>query len=408
MIAYLIIIGDEILSGRTQDINSGYLARRLNDLGIAVGEIVTTGDDRLLIEKVLKRALDEANLIIVTGGLGPTPDDKTLTAVANVLKKRLVFDEALYNKIEKYFQRQGQAAPELATKQALVIQGSILLDNPVGQAPGFIIKAARKLLILLPGVPVELQKIFETSVVPYLHEHYGLEPALSLVVRTTNISEMMIAERIAESIKRYSQIKVAYLPSVIGVDLKITNIPDRKVFSLLEKELQALLSPYIYGYGEETIEEIIGNLCRKKRLTLSVAESCTGGLICDKITNVAGSSEYFIGGAVVYSNKLKQQICEVKTETLRKYGAVSKETVVAMAEGIRKRFSTDLGVGVTGIAGPSGATKEKPVGLVFVGVATKQDVYHEKHLFTGNRRMIKEKAAVAALDLLRRTIQSLK
>ncbi|MEO0072421.1 MAG: molybdopterin-binding protein, partial [candidate division WOR-3 bacterium] len=256
MIAYLIIIGDEILSGRTQDINSGYLARRLNDLGIAVGEIVTTGDDRLLIEKVLKRALDEANLIIVTGGLGPTPDDKTLTAVANVLKKRLVFDEALYNKIEKYFQRQGQAAPELATKQALVIQGSILLDNPVGQAPGFIIKAARKLLILLPGVPVELQKIFETSVVPYLHEHYGLEPALSLVVRTTNISEMMIAERIAESIKRYSQIKVAYLPSVIGVDLKITNIPDRKVFSLLEKELQALLSPYIYGYGEETIEEI--------------------------------------------------------------------------------------------------------------------------------------------------------
>ncbi|MCS7258945.1 MAG: CinA family nicotinamide mononucleotide deamidase-related protein, partial [candidate division WOR-3 bacterium] len=380
----------------------------LNEIGIEVCEIITIRDERSLIEKTIKRALDETNLVFVTGGLGPTPDDQTMTAVANVLKRRLVLDETLYNKIEKSFLRQGHSVPELATKQALIIQGSIVLDNPIGQAPGLILKLGKKLLILLPGVPIELQKIFEAGVVPYLHEHFKFEPTLSLTIRTTNLSEMTIVERIEESVKRYSQIKVAYLPSVTGVDVKITNIPDRKVYLAIEKELQALLAPFIYGYGEETIEEVIGKLCRKNGLTISVAESCTGGLICDKITNVAGSSEYFIGGAVVYSNKLKQLICDVKTDTLKKYGAVSKETVMEMAEGIRRRFGTDLGIGVSGIAGPSGATKEKPVGLVFIGVATKRGTNFEKYIFSGNRRVIKEKAAVAALDFLRRIIQNFK
>jgi nicotinamide-nucleotide amidase len=408
MHAQIIIIGNEILSGRTQDINSWYLARRLNNLGISVTQITTVGDRREIIEKALQKALDESELIFITGGLGPTADDQTITAVANVLKKRLVLDENVLNKLEGYFKTQGKEAPELVTKQALIIQGSIVLDNPVGHAPGLIVKTGRKLLVLLPGVPIEAQKIFETGVIPYLHEHYKLEPLQSLIVRTTNLSEMEIAERIEGFLQRYSQIEIAYLPSIIGVDLKISNIPDSKVYLNIDKELKAILGEHIYGYGEETLEEVVGNLCRKKGITIGIAESCTGGLISDKITNVAGSSEYFVGSVVVYSNKLKQQICEVKYETLRKYGAVSKETVIEMAEGIRKRLGTDIGLGVSGIAGPTGATKGKPIGLVFIGIATKSAVDHERHQFSGNRRMIKEKAAAAALDFLRRVIINLK
>lgn len=401
----LIIIGDEILSGRTLDTNSHYLARRLNELGITPKSFITISDNKAVIEPMIVAALENNDIVFVAGGLGPTPDDNTTICVANVLKRRLILDESILARIEKYFEIQKLPIPEIATRQALIPQGAIVLDNPVGQAPGLILKHNKKVIVLLPGVPIELEKIFETGVIPFLHDTYNLQPDLILTFRTTNIPEIEIVQKISDVIKRYKDIAVAYLPSVLGVDIKISRIKDKKTLMALEKEITARLKPWLYAKGLETIEEIIGQICRKKQLTLSIAESCTGGLISDKITNIPGSSEYFIGSAVVYNNKLKQLIGGVKSETLKKFGAVSKETVMELAQGIRQHFNTDIGLSVSGIAGPSGATKEKPIGLVFIGVATKRGSNFEQHNFMGTRRMIKEKSAMAALDFLRRTIE---
>jgi nicotinamide-nucleotide amidase len=402
---YIITIGDEILSGRTQDKNSYFLAQRLNDVGITPFRIITIGDCRAVIEQTIKDAIEQSDLIFIGGGLGPTPDDNTIISVANVLDKKLILDDSILKKVENHFSKQNRIIPELAAKQALIPQGAIVLDNPVGQAPGLILKTGKKTLVLLPGVCLEMQQIFETGVIPYLHDNYLLKQDTSLILRTTNISEMAIVSKIGVVLKKYKYIQVAYLPSVQGVDIKISQIKDNKILHSISKDIKSLLKDFIYGYGNETIEDVVGNLCRKKQLTLSVAESCTGGLVADKITNVAGSSEYFIGGAIVYSNKLKKMLVNVKEETLKKYGAVSKETVMEMAVGIRERFSTDLGISVSGIAGPTGATKDKPVGLVYLGIATKKLTKYEQYIFTGNRRMIKEKSATAVLDLLRRTVE---
>lgn len=403
----LIIIGDEILSGRTQDTNSHYLSRRLNELGITPKSFITISDNKSVIEQTIASAIENNDIVFVAGGLGPTPDDNTIACVANVLNRRLILDELLLTRIEKHFERQKLSIPEIATRQALIPQGAIILDNPVGQAPGLILKHGKKVIVLLPGVPIELQNIFETGVIPFLHDTYNLQPDLMLAFRTTNIPEIEIVQKISDVTKRYKDITVAYLPSVLGVDIKISRIKDKKTLMTLEKEIGNRLKSWIYAKGGQTIEEIIGQICRKKQLTLSIAESCTGGLISDKITNIPGSSEYFIGGAIVYSNKLKQLIGGVKPETIKKFGAVSKETVTELAQGIRQHFNTDIGLSVSGIAGPSGATKEKPIGLVFIGVATKRGSSFEQHNFTGTRRMIKEKSAMAALDFLRRTIESL-
>lgn len=405
--AQIIIIGNEVLSGRTLDTNSHFLAKRLQSLGIAVGQVTIIGDEKSIIEKTVINGLAAADIVIVAGGLGPTPDDQTVASVAKIFKRRLVLDESILARVEKHFQSQGIAMPELATRQALIPQSAIILNNPVGTAPGIVLKSGKQSIILLPGVPIELQKIFETGVVPYLTDVYALQPMIELVVRTTNIPETAIVEKISEILKNYKEINIAYLPSITGVDIKVTNLKDKKQLSDITRELSTRLKPYVYGYGEATMEEIIGNLLRKKQLLISVAESCTGGLIADWITNVPGSSEYFIGGAVVYSNKLKNQICGVSNETLRKYGAVSKETVLEMAKGIKEKFVTDIGISVSGIAGPSGQTPRKPIGLVYIGIATKKGQSYEEHHFTGNRRMIKEKSAMAALDFLRRTVESL-
>ncbi|MBS4015730.1 MAG: competence/damage-inducible protein A [Candidatus Latescibacteria bacterium] len=405
--AKIIVIGDEILSGRTQDTNSYYLTHRLNELGINPNRIITIGDNGIVIEQVTKDAMSQADLIFICGGLGPTPDDHTIISVANVLNKKLVLDDSILKRVEQYFSSQGRVVPELATKQALIPQGAIVLDNPVGHAPGLIIKHGKKVMILLPGVTHELQRIFETGVIPFLSDTYLLKSDITLLIRTTSIPEMEIVNKINGVLKKYKHIQVAFLPSILGVDIKVSRIKDKKTCHSIDKDIKTVLKPCIYGYGQETIEQVVGILLHKKQLTLGVAESCTGGLVADKISNVAGSSEYFIGGAVVYSNKLKKMVTGVKDSTLRKFGAVSKETVLEMASGIRERFSTDIGISVSGIAGPTGATKDKPIGLVYIGIATKKGAKHEQYHFTGNRRMIKEKSAMAALDLLRRTIEVL-
>jgi nicotinamide-nucleotide amidase len=400
----VLIIGQEIITGRILDTNSAFLAKKLFALGISLSRITTISDEKEVIETSLAEALNRSDLVLTAGGLGPTPDDNTMAVTAKITKTRLILDESLLAQIEKYYHRLNKKMPESETRQALVPQGAIVLENPIGIAPGIILKQKNKVLILLPGEPLELEKIFVTGVIPYLETSFSLNPIFTRTIRTTNITESEIFERISRIFLHNKAIKVSYLPQPSGVDIVIWTDKDKKLLTACEKEVVLILKPYVYGFDTTSIEEAVGQALKKRGLTLATAESCTAGLVADRITNVPGSSEYFIGGVVAYSNNIKKLVCGVRPETLKKFGAVSKETAIEMATGIKENYKTDIGLSVTGICGPTGGTKEKPVGLVYFGIATKSGVKYEERIFSGNRRLIKEQSAMAALDLLRRTL----
>ncbi|MEO0114887.1 MAG: competence/damage-inducible protein A [candidate division WOR-3 bacterium] len=402
----ILIVGNNIITGRIPDTNSNFLAKKLFELGINLVRITTISDNKAIIEATLKEVLSRSDLVFIAGGLGPTPDDNTVAVAAKIFNQRLILDESLLAQIEKYYAKINKPMPEAQTRQALVPQGAIVLENPVGTAPGLILKQANKVLILLPGSPTELEKIFLTGVIPYLESTFSLTPLYSKVIRTTNITQAEIFEKVARYFVRHKGIEITYLTQPTGVDIVIWTDRDKKLLTACEKEIVARVKPYVYGFDTTTIEETVGQILKKKNLTLATAESCTAGLIADRITNVPGSSGYFIGGVVAYSNEIKKAICRVQPETLKKFGAVSKETALEMATGIKENYKTDIGLSVTGICGPTGGTKTKPVGLVYLGIATKSDAKYEERIFFGNRRLIKEQSAMAALDFLRRTLES--
>jgi nicotinamide-nucleotide amidase len=413
--AKLIIVGDEILNGRVQDVNGPFLTRRLHDLGIAVCSVCTIPDRAEAMKQTIKEALEGYDIVITSGGLGPTPDDLTKCVASKLLGKRLVLDEAVLARIEKHFEATGHKMPAASTKQALVPQGAIALENPVGLAPGLILPCGdtmrhrvpsqpKRTLILLPGVPLELQKIFESGVAPYLEETYFLSPMLVTVIRTIGAPESEIVERVSTFLARHRTIQVAYLPTTTGVDIRLSTEKDRKELTECQDEIKALLKTQIYAFDNASMEEVVGELLRKRRLTLSTAESCTGGSISDHITDVPGSSDYFRGGVVAYSNDHKKSLLGVTETVLRKHGAVSPECVIQMATGARERFGSDYALAVSGIAGPAGGTEAKPVGLVYVGLAGPKKTEAEELRLTGSRRMIKAQSAVRALDILRRKL----
>lgn len=402
--AKLIIVGDEILNGRVQDVNGPFLTGRLHDLGIAVCSICTIPDRAEAMKQAIKEALEGYDIVITSGGLGPTPDDLTKCVASKLLGKRLTLDEAVLARIEKHFEATGHRMPAASTKQALVPQGAIALENPVGLAPGLILIREKRSLILLPGVPLELQKIFESGVAPYLEETYFLSPMLVSVVRTIGAPESEIMEKISTFLARHRTIQVAYLPTTTGVDVRLSTEKDRKELTECQDEIKARLKSQIYAFDNTSMEEVVGELLRKRRLTLSTAESCTGGLIADHITDVPGSSDYFRGGVVAYNNELKKSLLGVTETVLRKHGAVSPECVAQMATGARERFGSDYALAVSGIAGPAGGTEAKPVGLVYVGLAGPKKAEATELRLTGSRRMIKAQSAARALDILRRKL----
>jgi nicotinamide-nucleotide amidase len=403
--AQLVVIGDELLVGRIQDTNTNFLARRLHDLGVELCSTCTIRDRKEAIQHAFAEALDNHDIVIASGGLGPTPDDITKAVAAKQFGKRLVLDDAVLDRIEKYFIHIGRKMPAASTRQALVPHGAIVLDNPVGLAPGLILIKDHKSLILLPGVPIELQKIFETGVVPFLEETYYLTPLLVNVIRTYGVPESEIMERISGYFKRHKNVSVAYLPSARGVDIRLWTEKDQKALTECQSEITARLKANVYGFNNTGIEEIVGELLRKKRLTLCTAESCTGGMIAQRLTDVPGSSVYFKGGAVTYSNELKKALLGVTDIALRKSGAVSPEVVTQMASGARTRFEADYAVAVSGIAGPGGGSEAKPVGLVYIGIASSRKTDVQERRFNGSRAMIRERATMSALDMLRRSLQ---
>jgi len=406
MKAEIITIGDEILYGQTIDTNSAYIGEKLNELGIEIVYKTTVGDNIKNICDALENALNRADIIIATGGLGPTNDDVTKKAVVRVFKRNLVFHEEILRKVEEGFKRRGISMPKINQNQALLPQGSKAIPNQWGSAPGIFIEEERKLFFSLPGVPLEMRSMMESDVLKILSRKAKTK-IFQKRLRTTGVPESVIYEKVEPLIRLRTGVFFAFLPSYSGVDIKLTSRLKESLEDV-EKRIKAILGDCIYGERDITLEEVVGKLLLEKGKTISVAESCTGGLIGKKFTNVSGSSQWFERGVISYSNRAKMELLDIPGDILEKYGAVSEKVAILMAEGIRKISKTDYGLSATGIAGPTGGTKEKPVGLVYIGFAHESGSFTQKSIFGEDRNTNRERTAQAALNLVRLFLQGLK
>lgn len=406
----LISIGDEIITGHTVDTNTPYIARRLAEIGLSVVYRTAVGDDLTRMEEVILQALKRTDVVIATGGLGPTDDDITKKGIVKVFKRNLVFHEDVLDDLKKRFAARGIEMPAINQNQALLPQGAVYLPNRIGSAVGIVIVEGGKVFASLPGVPREMEVITDEELIPYLQTHLVKQGHLKIhKLRTTGIFESALAEKIAPYIKLPENVRLAYLPSFSGVDLRViasggTREMADEAGDKIVTQLRQLTGKYIYGEGEDTLESVVGKLLMERGETVSTAESCTAGLLAGKITDIPGSSKYFLQGEVTYSNRSKIDFLGVPAETIEKFGAVSGEVAEAMAAGILQKAGTDYGVAITGIAGPDGGTDEKPIGTVFIAVASKKGVASKKFMMSRDRQSNRGRSVYAALEMLRRTI----
>jgi len=406
MKAEIITIGDEILYGQIVDTNSTFIAQRLTRLGIEVTFRTSVGDDIEKINQAISHARARAELIITTGGLGPTSDDLTKKAIVKVFKRNLIFHEEILKKVEEGFARRGMIMPKINQNQALIPQGSRIVDNDWGSAPGIFIQEDKLLFFALPGVPLEMKTMLDNGVLPILKESIPRSTTLHRRLKTTGIAESAIYEKIEKIVKSKTLVKFAFLPSYLGVDIRLTiTSPNSKEseekIAEKERKIREILNEYIYGTDDQTLEEVVGELLLTKKVNMATAESCTGGMIGAKITNISGSSKYYERGVITYSNQSKTDLLEVPARLIEKCGAVSQEVAISMAEGIRKLAGTDIGLSVTGIAGPTGGSQEKPVGLVYVGLSSKDGSFAQEFRFGEDRFPNRQRAAQAALNVVR-------
>ncbi len=409
MNAEIITIGRELLDGSMVDTNTSYIGSRLRVLGATVTRSTSVPDDPRAIEEVLAHAMNSVDIVITTGGLGPTSDDRTKHVVARLLDLHLVLDEDVLANVRSHFESQGLAMPEINLSQAMIPEGARAIENALGTAPGLLLERGGVILFVLPGVPDEMKRMVETYVIPFL-EGRGLKRLTEeRLLRTTAVSESEVAELVEPLAKRLARTDVAYLASATGVDVLLicrgeTAAQARRTADRAAERVAELLGDSVYATGEESLEQVVGYLLSMGGKTLAVAESCTGGRLGWRLTRVSGSSDYFVGGVIAYSNELKKRLLGVKTGTLKKHGAVSAEVAEEMADGVRVRTKADYGVAITGTAGPGGGTPEKPVGLVHVAVSWERGSRNERFQFRGGRDTVRERAAQAALDLVRRTL----
>jgi nicotinamide-nucleotide amidase len=407
----IITVGNEILSGRTVDTNFAFLARALEAESVQVAWHSTVGDTAERIGEALSLALDRADGVVVMGGLGPTPDDLTRKAVAGALGRPLQLDERVLAAIRERVRRLGRKLPATVEIQALVPWGAEIWPNPLGTAPGLLIVHHGKPVILLPGVPYELEALATERVVPYLRERSGRQVE-TFTLRTAGAFETQLQEKIGTLPLGWPHATLAYLPSYFGVDLRVTASGNdaeqvRAVAARAYRELSEAVAAVIYAEGSKSMEAVVGETLLELGYRLAVAESCTGGLLAKRITDVPGSSRYFERGFVTYSNASKVALLGVEPAALEGHGAVSAAVAAQMAAGARARAGVEVGIGITGIAGPDGGSEEKPVGTVLIAVASPQGDAARKYHFVGTRNTIRERAAQAALDLARRHLRGL-
>lgn len=406
MFAELITIGDELLIGQVVDTNSAWMGRELNNIGIEVLRIVSVRDREEEILEAIDNAMKRVNIVLVTGGLGPTKDDITKQTLCKYFNTELIFSEEVFENVKRVLA--GKIPMNKLNKgQAMVPKNCTVINNPVGSASVSWFERDGKVLVSMPGVPQEMTTVMAESVLPKLHERFQTDVIMHQTFLVQHYPESVLAEKLeAWEVALPDCIKLAYLPKLGIIRMRLTGRGhDRKeVETLLNREkakLETILGEDIFSEEDTPLEVIIGELLKKRKLTVSTAESCTGGSIAERLTSIAGSSEYFKGSIVAYSNEVKKDLLYVSSETLEKYGAVSEETVVEMVKGAMKALKTDCAVATSGIAGPGGGTPEKPVGTVWIAAGYKNEIRTYKQETNRGRSMNIERAGNNALLILR-------
>ena len=412
MIAETIAVGSELLLGGRTDSNSLFITEELSRLGIEIRFKSVVGDSQADIVNELETAVGRAKVIVMTGGLGPTVDDRTREAIAQAAGRKLARRKEAFDGMQARLAQWGRTPNKGQLRQALIPSGATVLPNPVGSAPGFWLAWKGVTLISLPGVPSEMKAMMRESVVPLLHSQLSkgrskLQPITRLQFHLWGIPEADADARLKGLLSKRDPVDLGLLASPMGLLVSLTtnsqaHVKD-EVLSSLAQGIRTRLGEWLYGEGDDSMEEVIGRLLTDQKLTIALAESCTGGLIGHRLTQVPGSSVYLDRGMICYSNKAKTDLLGVPPDLIEKRGAVSAEVAAAMAKGVRERSGVSIGLSVTGIAGPGGATPTKPVGLVYVGLdAESGQSITKEHRFHGDRTVIKQRASQAALDVLRR------
>jgi nicotinamide-nucleotide amidase len=407
MKAEIIAIGSELLTPYRLDTNSLFLTDELNKLGIRVVHKDVVGDSPDDMRSSFAHALERAELIVACGGLGPTDDDRTREAVSELLGRKLHRDDAILRQIQERFRRFGREMPEINARQAMIPEGATILPNPRGTAPGLWLESDSHILVLLPGVPNELRAIFEAEVGPRLARLGHDERLFTRDLRITGLPESEVEQRVRPLYALYPDTETTILAAPTGIQLhpRTWSRDAAKAEKLLDEIVDRMalaLGEHLVSRHGETLEEVVGRVLMENHATIAVAESCTGGMLAERLTNVPGSSNYFLGGIVCYSNDLKTSFVDVPAAIIESKGAVSSEVALALADGIRRRAGATLGIGITGIAGPGGGTPEKPVGLVHIGIADERRPRERSMRFPGDRERIRQYATQAALDFVRR------
>ncbi|HEV3253649.1 MAG TPA: competence/damage-inducible protein A [Candidatus Acidoferrales bacterium] len=407
MKAEIIAVGSELLTPDRVDTNSLFLTARLNQLGIEVTRKTVVGDDLAPLRNAFDEAAKRAELIIASGGLGPTEDDRTRDAVADLLGRKLARDPAVMSKIEARFRQLGRRMSEVNARQAMVPEGATVLENDRGTAPGLWLESSGRIVILLPGPPHELKAMFSAQVEPRLARLATGVRLVARELRVAGMGESDVDQRIAPIYTRHGDVQTTILtaPGEIQIHLRIWS----KDIPAAERQLQGIQESIVLALGEavfttagESMEEVVARELTMHHATIATAESCTGGLLAERLTRISGSSAYFLGGVVSYSNTLKSAWVDVPAEIIESRGAVSSEVAVALADGIRRRTGATLGVGITGVAGPTGGTPEKPVGTVHVAIADASGSKERGVHYPGERDRIRWQASQTAMDLVRR------
>lgn len=403
----IIATGTELLTGGISETNSLFLSEELMLVGLETVFKTVVGDDEKDLEDAIRKALERTDAVIITGGIGPTEDDMTRKAISRITKKRLVLNEEALKAIHQRLAGRPKAIIAANDRQALIPTGAKLLRNPAGIAPGFYLDEEDRFIAVLPGVPHEMRAMYQECLRPVLAHRFAEKTFIRRkVLRTASMSESAMNAAI-QDVMRNSKAVIGMCARETGVEVRImaTGTSAEQSQSLLDRTEAAIrekLGDAVYGQDAMELEEVVGALLKQRKLTIGIAESCTGGLIASKITNIAGSSQYFERAVVVYSNASKTGLLGVPGELIDRHGAVSSEVAAAMAEGIRKNAQADIGLSVTGIAGPDGGTEKKPVGLVYIGIASKEGTQTVEHRFLGKREQIRSRAVLAALDMVRK------
>lgn len=411
MKVHLITVGDEILIGQVVDTNSAWMAQQLNLIGAQVIQIDSVSDDHQAIQDALRRATQSADLVLMTGGLGPTKDDITKKAIADFMGVEMVFHQPTYDRILRIFERLGRSTTPAHKAQCFMPSNAVLLTNKMGSAPGMWFELEDAILVSMPGVPYEMKYLMEHEVLPKLKNHFKLRPIFHRTILTVGEGESRLAARIEDIEDSLpAHIKLAFLPGLGMVRLRLSGSAENenKLKSELDgyvKQIEQRIPELIFGYEKESLEAVVGKHLIAKNLTLATAESCTGGYLAHQITSIPGSSAYFMGSIIAYSNEVKMQQLGVQADTLEQYGAVSEQTVREMVAGALQALKTDLAIAVSGIAGPGGGTPDKPVGTVWLAIGNSEKTITNKLQLGKDRLKNIEYSAGQALNMIRMFVQ---